>query len=118
MKFVVEAYCKANGSSKPMRRVGAYEALADAIAASKDTINSWLQRQFKEGMTAEKLYSDFQVSGEVPYIFRSEDYTLSSTGFNAQEYAKARCAEICSGKMSGKPNETLGTRKAEGAEKT
>ncbi len=95
MEFYVEAYSKADSAEKALRHVGDYETLDEAIAASKRTIDESLLREFKPGMSGDELYGKFQAYGELPCIFRSEDQTLSGLGFNALNYSKARCAELC-----------------------
>jgi len=95
MTFFVEAYSKSDNAEKALRHVGDYATLEEAIAASKRTIDEALLREFTAGMAGDQLYAKFEAYGEVPCIFRSEDHTLSGLGFNALQYAKARCVELC-----------------------
>ena len=59
------------------------------------TIDEFLLREFKAGVTAEQLYAQYQGFGEVPCVFRDDNQTISIAGFNHWQYAKARCGEIC-----------------------
>jgi hypothetical protein len=95
MEFYVEAYSKADGSDKALRHVGDYATLDEAIAAAKRTIDESLLREFKAGMAGDELYGKFQAYGELPCIFRGEDNTLSGLGFNALQYSRTRCTELC-----------------------
>lgn len=98
MSFLVEVYSKFNGASRTLRRVGEYASIDDAIAIARQTVDESLLRNFAPEMTAETLYAQYNLFGEVPCIFRTGDYTLSGLGFNAQQYARERSTEICSGK--------------------
>ena len=98
--FLVEAYCKLTSPTEGLRRVGKYETLDEAIEASKRTVDESLRRLFKPGVSQASLYAAFQARGETPYIFRTGDYTLSSTGFNPLQYAMSCCAEMCARKTA------------------
>ena len=95
MTFFVEGLCKFREVEKPLRRIGEYATLEEAVAASKRAIDEFLQREFKEGMAAVQLYAQYQEFGEVPCVFRDDGLTMSIPGFNHWQYADARCLEIC-----------------------
>jgi len=81
-----------------VRRVGEYETLDEAVTAAKRTIDFFLFREFKPGMSSQALFSRYQERGEYPSIFRDDDQTLDVQRFNHLDYALIRCLEICGGK--------------------
>ena len=95
MTFFVEGLSKYRESKNQVRRVGEFEVLEEAVAASKRAIDTFLLREYKAGTAAGYLYAKYQEFGEVPCIFRDDSQTISVPGFNHWEYAQARCAEIC-----------------------
>jgi hypothetical protein len=95
MTIFVEGLSKYGGAENQVRRIGEYETVAEAVAASKRTIDEFLLREFRAGVTAEQLYAQYQGFGEVPCVFRDDNQTISIAGFNHWQYAKARCGEIC-----------------------
>lgn len=95
MTFFLEGLSKYRDGDSQVRRLGEYQTLEEAIAASKRTIDEFLLREFKPGVTAAQLYAQYQGFGEVPCIFRDDGMTMSIPGFNHWQYATARCAEIC-----------------------
>lgn len=95
MTFFLEGLSKYRDGDSQVRRLGEYQTLEEAIAASKRTIDEFLLREFKPGVTAAQLYTQYQGFGEVPCIFRDDGVTMSIPGFNHWQYATARCAEIC-----------------------
>lgn len=100
MTYVVEALTNYHGGESNVRRIGEYEALADAIRASKQVIDEFLIGKFKEGMTAADLFFHYKSFGEVPFIFCDEGRTITVTGFNHFEYSMSRCSAICTGNAS------------------
>ncbi len=95
MTFSVEGLSKYRDGESQVRRLGEYETLEEAIAASKRVIDEFLLREFKLGMTGGQLYAQYQGFGEVPCIFRDDGMTMSIPGFNHWQYATARSTEIC-----------------------
>ena len=97
MSFLVEGVNKNLEPKAQVRRIGEYEKVEEAIAAAKRTIDEFLGREFKAGMDAKSLFSRYQDKGEYPFIFRTEDRTISVRGFSHAQYAMARAAEVCGG---------------------
>ena len=95
MTFFVEGLSKYRDVENQLRRIGEYETLEEAVAASKRAIDEFLLREHKKGMTAEQVYAQYRGFGEVPCIFRDDGQTMSIPGFNHWQYARARCDEIC-----------------------
>jgi hypothetical protein len=76
---------------KEYRRThGEYETLEAALKASKEIVNGFLASAHTPGMSAEDLYQRYTSFGDDPFIIGPED-----VDFSAWEYAKARCAELC-----------------------
>jgi hypothetical protein len=97
MSFLVEGVNKNLEPKAQVRRIGEYEKVEEAIAAAKRTIDEFLRREFKPGTDAKALFSLYQAKGEYPFIFRTEDRTISVRGFSHAQYAMARAAELCGG---------------------
>ena len=97
MTFLVEGVNKNLEPKDQVRRIGEYEKVEEAIAAAKRTVDEFLRREFKQGMDAKALFSLYQDRGEYPFIFRTEDRTISVRGFSHAQYAMTRAGEICSG---------------------
>lgn len=97
MTFFVEALTRLHDAEAQVRHIGEFETQDEAFAASKRTIDEFLLREYKAGMSADKLFSLYQKFGEVPFIFGDANHTMSVRGFNHMQYAQARCAEICAG---------------------
>jgi hypothetical protein len=75
---------------------GAYGDCATAIARCKAIVEDWLRVAYREGMTAEELWSSYEGFGEDPWI-ASPDKACT---FSAWTFAKARCEEIARGQSS------------------
>jgi len=97
MSFLVEGVNKNLEPKAQVRRIGEYEKVEEAIAAAKRTVDEFVLREFKLGMEAKGLFSLYQANGEYPFIFRTEDKTISVRGFSHAQYAMARATEICGG---------------------
>jgi len=95
--FLVEGVNKNLEPKAQVRRIGEYEKVEEAIAAAKRTIDEYLRREFKPGMDAKALFSRYQEHGEYPFIFRTDDRSISVRGFSHAQYAMARATEICGG---------------------
>lgn len=98
MTFFVEGLSKHLGPEAQVRRIGEYETVSEAIAVAQQTVDAFLQREFKPGMDAKSLFALYQAQGEYPFIFRDDDKTINVPGFNHAHYAMIRAAEICGGK--------------------
>lgn len=95
MPYVVEGLSNFHGGGSNVRRIGEYEAVEDAIKASKQVVDEFLIGKFEEGTTAAALFSLYQKFGEVPFIFRDDARTINVAGFNHFQYAMNRCSAIC-----------------------
>lgn len=72
---------------------GKFETLEEAIEASKRIVDSFLLHALKPGVTAEKLYDQYVNFGDDPFILGRPG---TDVPFSAWQYAKARCAALCS----------------------
>ena len=97
MSYVVEGVNKNLEPDRQVRRIGEYETVEAAIAASKLTIDEFLSREIVPGMDAKTLFTRYQDKGEYPFIFRNEDRTINVRGFSHAQYAMARSTELCGG---------------------
>ena len=95
MSFVVEGVNKNLEPKQQVRRIGEYETVEEAIAASKRTIDEFLKREVVAGMDAKTLFTHYQEQGEYPFIFRNENRTINVRGFSHAQYAMARATELC-----------------------
>lgn len=95
MAFLVEGLTSSRDVENQVRRIGEYSLLDEALDAARSTIDQFLQREVKPGMTPASLFARYQSFGEVPIIFRDDDdHTMNVSYFNHFEYALRRCAEI------------------------
>jgi hypothetical protein len=97
MSFLVEGVNKNLEPKLQVRRIGEYGTVEEAIAAAKRTIDEFLSREIKPGMEARALFTRYQDQGEYPFIFRTEDRTISVRGFTHAQYAMSRATELCAG---------------------
>lgn len=72
--------------------LGKFETLEAAIEVSKRIVDEYLAANLQPGMTADKLYEQYRMFGEDPYILGCDDPVVP---FSAWDYAKERCAELC-----------------------
>lgn len=72
--------------------LGDFETLEAAIAAAKTLVDDWLASGYQPGMSADKLYQDYTLFGEDPFIVGPG---LSGVPFSAWNYARERCAALC-----------------------
>lgn len=97
MSFLVEGVNKSLEPKAQVRRIGEYEKVEEAIAAAKRTIDEFMLREFKPGMEAKALFARYHDQGEYPFIFRTEDRTISVRGFSHAQYAMSVATQLCSG---------------------
>ncbi len=101
MSFCVDTLFKLPDGTPSARRVGEFWTNDEAIAAAKHLIDSFLFREFRDhatrGIRPEELYEIYAQRGERPVILRLGGASTNISKFNALNYAKARCAEICGG---------------------
>jgi hypothetical protein len=75
------------------RREGAdFDTLEAALEQGKRIVDLALRHLYRSGMTPEELYDYYQDFGDDPFIVSSD----SRCDFSAWNYAKSRCAAICS----------------------
>ncbi len=70
-------------------KLGEFVSLEDAIVSCKQLVDSFLDTNYKPGMTSEELYRSYTGFGEDPFIVGV------ASSFSAWEYARGRCDEIC-----------------------
>jgi hypothetical protein len=75
---------------------GVFESYEAAAAACREIVDRSLAWHHKPGMTAKRLYDDYQDFGDDPYIV-AIDGAPHGERFSAWTYAKQRCREICGG---------------------
>ena len=97
MAFLVEGVNKNLEPKAQVRRIGEYEAVGEAIAAAQGVVDEFLRHEFKPGMDAQTLFGLYQAQGEYPFIFRTDDRTISVRGFSHAQYAMARSTDMCGG---------------------
>ena len=95
MRYFVEGLRQVHGGEGIVRSLGEYETLEGAIKAAESIIDEFLSRRFVGGMTISDLFSEYQKSGEVPFIFSDDDKTMNVNAFNHFKYAMLRCAALC-----------------------
>ena len=72
-------------------KLGDFATFEQAETACKTIVDVYLQRSYKKGVTADKLYEDYVGFGEDPFII-GEDVPYR---FSAWNYAKERSHQIC-----------------------
>jgi hypothetical protein len=87
-----------DAESGKVRRIGEYDELQEAIAASKRLVDGFLRREYRPGMEPAMLLARYKELGEHPHIFRDDAATFTVPGFNHLQYATARSADVCAGK--------------------
>jgi hypothetical protein len=96
MTFYVEGLKSDQEPISPVRHIGEFQFLRDALVAAERAISESLFRECKPGMLPGALFAQYKSHGEVPYIFNdNDDTTMNLPGFNHLNYALSRCAEIC-----------------------
>ncbi|MDB5808660.1 MAG: hypothetical protein JWN94_782 [Betaproteobacteria bacterium] len=100
MTYFVEGVTRVGVDDSHVERIGEYSNLQAAIAAAKQAIDESLMSQLKDGMSAARLFIQYQSAGRVPFIFSDADTTINVAGFNHLEFAMRRCEAICKQKTS------------------
>jgi hypothetical protein len=72
-------------------KLGAYATWAEAEAAARGWVDRCLTEGFRPGMPAGALYDEYVSFGDDPYIVPIP----AGEQFSAWDYAKRRCAEMC-----------------------
>jgi hypothetical protein len=73
--------------------VVSFASAVQAIHCAQCIVDQFLAREYKPGMTADRLYDQYTSFGEDPWI-KSPD-GAPRVAFSAWDYARQRCAEIC-----------------------
>jgi hypothetical protein len=76
--------------------LGEFPTLAAAIAASRKIVDEFLLSGYQPGMTAAELYAGYTAFGEDPFIIPTPPAQETGILFSAWDYARRRCAELCS----------------------
>jgi hypothetical protein len=70
---------------------GLFDSWEAAEAKCRLIVDDFLRANYKEGMLADQLLSQYRLYGEDPWIRPSGD----DRTFSAWDYAAARCEEMC-----------------------
>ena len=89
MSFVVEVVKK-----EDVVRIGEFDAQYKAVACAKRSIDAFLLKEYRTGMTADQLFERYSAAGQFPCIFRNGDSTLN-VPFSHFRYAMSRCDHVC-----------------------
>jgi hypothetical protein len=95
VSFVVDSLVRVNDVGGPPQRIGEFSTREEAFAASRRSIDEFLSREFRPGMSAKKLYERFREYGAVPFIFGDGEENSDLLNFNPIKYALERSEEIC-----------------------
>ena len=102
MTYFVEALTMGHGSNSSVRRVGVCDTLKDAIKTAQQVVDKSLIAWNYYGTSVEKLFSQYERFGEVPFIFVDSEDTINVTGFNSLIYAMKQCEVLCA-RYQGEP---------------
>jgi hypothetical protein len=72
--------------------LGLYATLETAIEAAREVVDSFLESEYRSGMTASQLYQLYVTFGEDPFIQAPEQIRAP---FSAWDYARQRCEDLC-----------------------
>jgi hypothetical protein len=77
-------------------KLGEYPTFEEALAACKKIVDDFLKENFKPGMTADELTTQYVLYGEDPWIMGDgQPYH-----FSARDYAREQVDEICGNNKS------------------
>ncbi|MEO8287133.1 MAG: hypothetical protein ABI670_11950 [Chloroflexota bacterium] len=82
--------------SRPYR-LGAFSTCDAATAACRQLVDEFLRSQYKPGTTSDDLWRIYIHFGEEPYIVSPSD---ADCAFSSWDYARARCEELCSNRLT------------------
>jgi hypothetical protein len=77
--------------------LGVFDTEEEAVQAAKGLIDEFLHQTYCPGTSAKNLFEAYCGFGDDPWILLS--------AFHAWDYARERCAEICSGNVDGNDQE-------------
>ncbi len=72
-------------------KLGEFETYDDALNAAKRIVEDYINRAYKEGMSARELLESYKSFGEDPYI----DPDDGTPKFSAWDYAEELCKKLC-----------------------
>lgn len=102
MSFIVDVISRSAEGKTQGRRIGDYWSYAEAEAAAKRIIDSFLYHEYRKsagrGITAEKLLNQYRRKGETPVILHNSEALTLAPKFDHAKYAAQRCVELCSDK--------------------
>jgi hypothetical protein len=76
------------------REHGNYDSLDEAISVCRKIVDQSLREEYKSGMSADDLYSQYTSFGNDPFIVVIDGAT-DGANFSAWNFAKERCRLIC-----------------------
>jgi hypothetical protein len=95
--YFVEGLKKDAAAENQVERIGEYAGLEEAIAASRQTIDDFLEKEYCTGMLPAALFARYQAAGRIPFIFKDDGSTIN-VPFNHLEYAMRAAARLCEDK--------------------
>lgn len=95
VSFIVDSLIRVNDVGHPPKRLGEFRTRDEAYAASRRSIDEFLLRELKPGMSAKTLFERFREYAAVPFIFGDENENSDLLNFNPIKYALTRCEEMC-----------------------
>ncbi len=72
-------------------KLGDFDSFEEAVNICRKIVDDFLQRNLKDGATADELYQNYINFGEDPFIVGE----AAPYKFSAWDYAKERCSQIC-----------------------
>ena len=72
-------------------QLGDFESLEEAVAACQRIVDEFLMSNYRPGMTAGELLTQYTFYGEDPFVFTGD----GTVPFSARDYASQRVREIC-----------------------
>jgi hypothetical protein len=72
--------------------LGEFDTLEAAVAACKRIVDEFLISNYRLGMTAAELYTQYAFFGEDPFVVYTGQKTVP---FSARDYASERVKQIC-----------------------
>ena len=79
----------ADTSSRVQRAT--FATYEEALAAARTIVDDYLRDNHEPGMSPDDLFESFLTSGECPFIMPDDE----REPFVGQDYARARCGQIC-----------------------
>ncbi len=70
---------------------GEFATWEDALAAARRIVDDSLAHHWRQGISADELYDQYQGFGDDPFIVPEPE----GRAFSAWDYARERCAVLC-----------------------